>query len=483
MKLYFHKINRGSSAHWHIGTWVQWGLVVFLLFILFSCTTYYQKTLQFQEYVYGARFDKAQEWLQNDKKGKRPRNLLLHELNAGWVNWITGKNDSSNVAFANADRLMEDQQKNIGMEAVALLTNPTVKPYKPEDFELVLVNYFKAINYVRMQRYEEALVECRKINIKLNQLNDKYKDKKNRYSSDAFAHLLMGLIYDAGGDFNNAFIAYRNSLEAYESVYEKNFALPAPLQLKKDLIRAAYRTGFREEARFYEEKFGLTYTPDTSGVGELLFLWHNGFGPVKDEWSLNFTKIDKGGGMITLADEGAGVSIPYFTADLADNEKSAFSDVHLLRVAFPKYVERSPVYTRAELRAGKDVFPLEMAQNINEIAFKTLQDRMLRELSNALLRMAVKQGMEAGLKSSKKEDMQNLGAAVSIMNALTEKADTRNWQTLPYAISYCRIPVAAGGDSLNLITKNDQQQKEESFTFGVKKGQTRFFVYSTLDSR
>ncbi len=79
------------------------------------------------------------------------------------------------------------------------------------------LNYYKALNYINLGRYDEALVECRRINIKLNQLNDKYKDKKNKYSGDAFAHLLMGIIYDASKDYNNAFIAYRNALEVYET--------------------------------------------------------------------------------------------------------------------------------------------------------------------------------------------------------------------------------------------------------------------------
>ena len=68
---------------------------------------------------------------------------------------------------------------------------------------------------------EDALVEVRKINIRLQQLNDKYPDHKNRYQRDAFAQLLMGLIYDAAGDYNNAFIAYRNAYNTYQTDYLK----------------------------------------------------------------------------------------------------------------------------------------------------------------------------------------------------------------------------------------------------------------------
>ena len=118
------------------------------------------------------------------------------------------------------------------------------------------------MNYLQMDQMEEALVEVRKINIKLNELNDKYPDYKNRYQRDAFAHLLMGLIYEASGNYNDAFIAYRNAYETYQSDYVKNFGLGAPLQLKYDLLRMASLCGFTSELRQYETEFGLTYQPE-----------------------------------------------------------------------------------------------------------------------------------------------------------------------------------------------------------------------------
>ena len=93
--------------------------------------------------------------------------------------------------------------------------------YAGEDHELVLMHYFKALNFLRMNQFDEALVECRRINNKLNLLNDRYEKKKNRYRRDAFALNLMGIAYEASGDVNNAFIAYRNAYEAYDEDYTK----------------------------------------------------------------------------------------------------------------------------------------------------------------------------------------------------------------------------------------------------------------------
>ena len=48
------------------------------------------------------------------------------------------------------------------------------------------------MNYLQMNNMEDALVEVRKINIRLQQLNDKYPDHKNRYQRDAFCTIVDG---------------------------------------------------------------------------------------------------------------------------------------------------------------------------------------------------------------------------------------------------------------------------------------------------
>jgi hypothetical protein len=103
---------------------------------------------------------------------------------------------------------------------------------------------------------------------------------------------------------------------------------------------------------------------------------------------------------------------------------------------------------------------------------------MLREMGTSLLRLATKKALEAALR---KED-QNAGAAIGIINALTEKADTRNWQTLPYSISYSRIPLEAGSNQIELNMRGVRDWQSENFTFQGKKGQTQFFTYHSLES-
>src|SRR3546814_4874736 len=54
------------------------------------------------------------------------------------------------------------------------LFRSTMSVYRGEDHEHLMLLYFKAINYLKMNKHEEALVACRRVNIRLQQLSDKY---------------------------------------------------------------------------------------------------------------------------------------------------------------------------------------------------------------------------------------------------------------------------------------------------------------------
>ena len=455
------------------------GVLCTAFFLLSGCATWHQRNAAFQQAVSMGNFEQAGKILHKDKKQSRDKNKILYFLNLGYVNFMLGQTEESNKAFETAELLTEEQRRNALLETTALVSNPEVRPYRPEDFEVIMINVYKAMNYLRMNNMEDALVEARKINIRLQQLNDKYPDHKNRYQQDAFAHLLMGLIYDASGNTNDAFIAYRNAYNIYQSDYAKNFGLTAPEQLKQDLLRTAHKLGFTNELALYEKEFHQKYTPQPSSQdGELVMFWLNGLGPVKTEWGLTFTKIDKGVGGIVFQNQELGLALPFFWGNgYTDSDRNSLADVNIVRVVFPKYQERPLQFTRGVIEYNGINYPLQKAEDINQIAFKTLNDRMLRELSTSLLRVAIKQGIKQ--MASKKNEW--LGFAVNIANALTEKADTRNWQTLPYLISYARVPLNSAENQIEItLTGPRVQTIKEHIHIPTAKQSTRFFVYTTL---
>jgi hypothetical protein len=256
-----------------------------------------------------------------------------------------------------------------------------------------------------------------------------------------------------------------------------------PDQLKHDLLHAAYLMGFDEELRLYEKEFDMHYDHQPKPErGEMVFFWNNGLGPVKAEWGITFTLIRGEGGLVTFRNDEFGFSFPFFLEDDEDYEKKGLNRVEFIRVAFPKYVERPLVFNAGSLKVDNETYPLELGEDVNGIAFRTLQQRMLKEFSVSLLRVALKKAAEYSVR----EQNQDLGAVVGLVNALTEKADTRNWQTIPHSIFYTRAPMKPGANEVTLelsSLKNNTPSQKHSFTFDIKKGETFFYSFHSLESQ
>jgi hypothetical protein len=209
---------------------------------------------------------------------------------------------------------------------------------------------------------------------------------------------------------------------------------------------------------------------------ELVFFWHNGLSPVKSEWNINFIIDHRGDNMVVFTNEGMGISFPFQLDE--KREKSDLQQLEVFRVAFPKYVERPEYYRTASLTRDSVTIPLELTEDISKIAFHSLHERMVLEFSKGLLRAALKKATEMSIR---KED-EGLAALIGVVNALTEKADTRNWQTLPHSIYYARVPLREGKNDLRFTIAAGGDAVDYNFSYEAAKGQTLFHTFSSLET-
>jgi len=244
---------------------------------------------------------------------------------------------------------------------------------------------------------------------------------------------------------------------------------------------SAHRMGFRDQVEFFEREFGFSFQDEArQGYGDMVFFLQNGLGPVKAEWSINFTIVRGAGGRVDFVNEELGLSFPFYLGS-SGQTTGDLGDLRIVRVAFPKFVERPPVFTGARLRTHGRQVQLEKAQDINAIAFRSLEDRMLREMGNALLRLAIRQATEQVVR----RENQNVGAVLGILGAVAERADTRNWQTLPHSIHYTRISLPEGNHNLALemLLPNNHTGRTVNLETQIRAGRTSFINYHVLDSR
>lgn len=449
-----------------------------LLPLLTGCATFYQRNEDFQQDFRAGDYEAALQAQQRSEKKAGERNRLLWLLQEGTALRALGRYEESNAAFEEAYKFAEDLQRNGVVAAASLVVNPAMRTYRGEDFERLQIHYFKALNHLDMGRLDDALVEARRLNIYLNAMVDKRGDKSGVYRRDAFAWNLTGLLFEAEGDANNAFIAYRNAYDAYREDYKPLFGLDAPAQLKRDLVRSARRSGLSDEATRYAVEFGLDPAPPAlgDGEGELVVLWNDGLGPVKDEWSLNFVLVKRQGGLFFVNDE-LGLTLPF---NGNGQGSSSLSDLSVVRMALARYLVRPATYPRATVSvAGGAPVRLEKAQDIERIALAELQRRRAAELVEAVARVALKQAAEYRLR----QENPWLGLLASLVNASTEKADTRNWQTLPASVHYARLTLPAGAQTVELRPQRSDGgfgpvQRAE---IEIHAGRTTFLSLATVD--
>jgi hypothetical protein len=387
--------------------------------------------------------------------GKNQRLIYLMDVAA--VALYCEEHELSNEYLHEAEQLAEDLwTKSITREAAAFLLNDYTRPYAGEDFERAFLNVYSALNYVLVDDYEEALVECRRLNNKLVEINEKYEEKKNAYKEDAFGRYLSGLIYEAEdmgslGNIDSALIDYRKALDAYRD-YEEHYRTSLPRVFVEDYLRVAEAAGRLEEAREH-----LGYADDVRWVshgeartmGRIVLIHLNGTAPVKTE---DKVIIPTGSGPVT--------------------------------VAFPRFEARTPLCRGTELVVTSEESevrsPAELVEDVTGIALRNLQDRMGRIVLKTAARVAAKQvAIHAAASTATDKDTQELIKVVfNLVNVLVERADTRSWRTLPAEISLARVFVPEGTHTLRARFCGRTIPLERPVT--LRAGQTRFVLLETI---
>lgn len=425
----FHKIKYAFSG-------------LLLLAMLQSCATYYDKAKGIESALIVNDYEKAKKSIEHNKFLKKKRNSLLFHLEMGKVYHLENDYDTSNYHFNIADELMEE--KGVVTDfLISTTVNANMQTYRASENEKIIVHYYKALNYLQLGKMDDAVVEARKLNLQEQALFIDKKGKDKKYAQDPFGLILMGMIYEADNDFNNAFITYRNAYEYYKkSIVFKD---KMPPTLISDVNRTARITGINYSA-------GNDITVSTKGEGgELILFWENGLAPIKREKNVYFTMIQGNKkGVYLFSDQNNTMTIP-ITYDFSNGDKDFKpSDIGLLRIA-SSYFESRPMYNhRASLVVNDKPYYFNMGEDIEQIAYQMEKEDYLTELGKRLTRMAVKKIAELALANQSEA----AGFALSVANFAMEKADTRSWQTLPNQIYYARIPLNKGDNKVEVTLEN-----------------------------
>ena len=389
----------------------------------------------------------------------------MYLMEGGLLSLYSNDYNASRKTLTQAEMLDQElYTRSLTRQATTFIINDLVAPYRGEDFESVMLNLLLALAYLQEGSVEDALVEARKVDKKLEAINSQYpQDKKNAYKEDAFVRWLMGMLYEiepTSANLNDAFISYRKALNIYMNDYRTDYNLGPPALLVRQYLRLAEWMGgeeFREAKRWFSDvKYMSQKARDKRST--LTFIHFNGKSPIKIEKSI--------------------------TAPLPDG--------YIVKVAFPQYEDRPFTIEESTIRALRADGKLfrtrsRLGEPVARIACTNLSNREGRIMTKAIARASAKY---AGGKKMVEEAKVRYGewgeilakTFVDVYIVMSEVADTRCWHSLPSQIRVAQLDVPPGTYVLSADCLNRQKQIVEKLDFGTvttKPGETRFFTFCT----
>ncbi len=433
--------------------------VTVLLALLAGCGPSISRYSLVETSLQAQNYQQADAVIQQAEKEYGNKSRVLYGMDRGMTLQLAGQYQQSNAVLEEAEQEIDRlYTRTVRSESLAFMTNDNALPYEGEPYEQVMINVLKALNYASMNQWQDALVEARRIDHRLNVLTDRTKDK-GAYRDDGFARYLSGILYESSGDVNNAFVAYRKAYETFESTSGWS-RVGVPGQLKADLLRTADALHLSQEFADYQGMF-----PDTSWqsfqaqqqLAQVVVISYNGRAPRKEDQFLDLP-ISLDALQLVLLNRGFSSSNrnqpPYRTVDSVLYGLNG----RVVRVALPRLVPQKtqvPVDVVTVKSEGGTAVTLrtESVQNVGALADKALSERMagitVKALARAALKFSLAEGATRGAQHAAGNDAAPwVGLLVGLLTkgiaVASEESDKRSWRTLPDEIHLARTWVQPG---------------------------------------
>lgn len=354
--------------------------------------------------------------------------------------------------FADAQMMLESSARSVSGEAGRLLINDLTTPYYAPAYEQALTYYYRAMNFLRAGDVPSAAVEARRAVFFLDHLR---AAKKTGYNDDPFVQYFASLVFESAGQPSDARIARTNAFNAYARlggalrVSAPDFPVPA----------------------------------DAAQLGEIILIHSNGLMPLKKSTTFQVA-WDRAVLLASSATEGESVS------PQVQNAVRAGLTGHAVTLAYPEW-EPVPFRVKSSLlEVGGQMFRPQKVADFSAAAKLDLDAKMpgilFRSAARAVSKEAAGQTLQSTVARSSQNDAfgQLAGMVFSAIGASVEKADTRQWFTLPAEVYMARVFVQPGTHNIRLLLRDGYGNiiKERIFeNVHVEKGGRKFLHIRTAD--
>ncbi len=463
----------------YVGT-VLWGA---------SCaslkTSYTARVAQQEQLMAGGNSDAVLSRLESSARSGS-KDQVLHCLQTGYYHLFFHNYEKSREYFQMGEDLIEGYERRAVLSmsdgaalAQSLVSNDLELPYRGEGFEKIMLNSLLAMDYLFLNDLEGAAVEVRRADLRQKQAEEAHKKelaalenakKSQGVSADptqtlmsqfgvldshaskvvssfqnGYTFFLSGLVHEASGNFNDAYIDYKKCF----SLQKNRYAL-------EGLMDLAARLRFSDDLEGWRKLAGRTEgspadpRPGPAEKGSLTVIYFCDRIPQKSELKIGLPI----GGQIVSA-------------------------------AFPFYSSAAlaPGHGNVDILVdGLAVGTSEAVLDFIPIVAKSLKE----DIPGMAARWALRALVKYDINRRAEKEFGDLGKlAANIFNIATERADLRGWYELPACIHVFRGRVEPGAgrrvsfrrQGQTILLDHDESPSEVSCDIGPGKN-TVIFVHS-----
>lgn len=394
-------------------------------------------------------------------------NLLLFYLDLSAPLYSLNEYDKMHTVLGEAQTIIETDtaisaSRNLG----ALTINDNVLEYRAPLFEQALTYFYRAAAYLQQDDFDDAGVEARRAVFAL----DNYRQHKDGLNDIPFIQYFASMIFEDIGQLSDARIARQNAQNAYEKFASWSAAktpqlTPAPSNYKEKGELVVLHLNGKAPYKISEE---------------IMVAWHDILFAVNANSDLAGVAPD----VIDAVYAGVyGNAIKISMPKLIDNPYA---------VKYSSFAVRKSQCESAQNAAAQEPFgpPEEtmLAQDISAEARQTLKEQRAANFARTVTRAVTKfiLSVQAANATKKATNNDSAGQIVkslfTIMNVMTEKADTRSWITLPAQIRINNAFLDEGTYDVKMIFYDENKNPIDEHLWEkvqIKRGQRTYISLRT----
>lgn len=388
-------------------------------------------------------FKTALAWREDD--------ALLRQLDVGIASYYAAQFERSASVFDSAALLADDRiTASLSKDGLAMLANDLARPYQPRRTERLFIPYYAMLAYARLEQWEDAAVEARRLSSLLAQYAED-RDDRERTLHGALREL-AGAVFERSGERGDAAVAYRAARALVPAFADADSGVEAPLP-----------------------------TADGRDSGEVLVVVERGYVAHRVTRTLELEVGSDGHDSLRLDDGGwrgahrsaqpVGAALSVLpTYAPARHQHSGRDDDYTLTIAFPALSSSARPWG-ASVRAGVEGDTLGRPGVVAVLDDASAADA--RRESGAIARRAVGRAAVkyTAVKAVDEKKGWFAGRLANFGATLLERADVRSWHLLPREITLVRLRLPAGPQRVTLrVGEGAQARTVEAGTIRVRAG-------------